>query len=158
MTPPLVTQRRRVAGLAAAFLTGCAISTPQRLAPTEPGDSPDMRVYVSITQARVRPEHRAEFGELTRRVAALLEQGPPGLVSHSIRRELLGSQAWTLTAWRSPEARDLFAALPAHVEAMAAGRRLFSELRVKRLELRRDELPLSWARALALLDTAQAGA
>ncbi|MBI3350094.1 MAG: hypothetical protein HY020_23145 [Burkholderiales bacterium] len=157
MISSVQTQRRRIAGLAAAFLTGCAISTPQRVAPLAPDEPADALVYVSITQARVRPESRAEFAELTRRVAALLDQGQPGLVCHSIRREVLGSQAWTLTVWRSPAAREQFARHPIHAEAMAVSRRLLAEVRVRRLELRREELPLGWDKALALLDAAPAG-
>lgn len=157
MTASAHTERRRIAGLAAAFLTGCAISTPQRVVPLAPGEPADARVYGSITRARVRPESRAEFAELTRRVAALLDQGLPGLVCHSIRRELLGRQAWTLTVWRSPAAREQFARHSVHAEAMTASQRLLAEVRVRRLALRRDELPLSWAKALALLDSAPAG-
>ncbi|RTL17265.1 MAG: hypothetical protein EKK52_16755 [Burkholderiales bacterium] len=138
--------------LLASPLAAFAISTPMRVAALMPGESAQALLQVSITWACVRPGHRFAFAALTRQVAALLAEGQPGLVCHSVRREVFGRQAWTLTAWRHAEDRDRFAAHPVHAHAMAASRQLLSAVRTRRLALRRDELPLSWAGALALLD------
>jgi len=143
--------RGRLAALTSAFLTGCTISTPQRVRPLAKGDNPDAQVFVSVTGARVQSGERAEFDRLTRRLHTTLE-GQPGLLSHSIRREVFGLQAWTLTAWSSEAARDSFFRSPMHLEAMTTSAKLLAEVRVRRLTLRRNELPLSWNRALELLE------
>jgi hypothetical protein len=83
-------------------------------------------------------------------VAAQLPR-QPGLVSHSIRRELLGNQVWTLTIWRSTEDRACFFGSGLLPEAMARASTAIVSVCGVRLELPRSELPLDWSRALVAL-------
>ena len=137
----------------AAALAGCAISTPVRLAAPTPADRPDDLLQVSLTHAVVDPARRAPFDRYVGRVVEQLPQ-QAGLVSYSVRRELLGRQVWTMTAWRSAEDRARFFGSGVHRQAMTEAAPALLKVRTVRLELRRAELPLDWPRALAALGPA----
>jgi heme-degrading monooxygenase HmoA len=133
----------------AGLLAGCTIATPFRsAAPAAPG--PD-RVVLVLTHAVVEPVRRAAFDEHTRRVLESLP-GQPGLLGYSVRRQVLGNEAWTMTVWRDEAARARFVASDVHRAAIAAGAPALRSVRFLRIEIAAAELPLSWSRALALLD------
>ena len=136
------------------WLEGCAISTPVRMQPPRPGDRPDDVLVVSLSHATVDPANRAAFDRYTQLVADSLPSHP-GLVMYSIRRQVFGPEAWTMTAWTSAEARTRFVESAIHRRAMAEGRPALVAARFKQLELRRDQLPLDWDRALQLLADAE---
>lgn len=140
-----------------ALLTGCAISTPVTLRPPAAGDGPDDMLQVSLTHAVIDGARREPFDRYVRLIAAQLP-AQPGLVSHSIRRELLGDQVWTMTVWRSAADRSRFFGSGLHLEAMATASSSIVHVRSVRLELRRSELPLDWPRALRALGAPPWGA
>ncbi len=150
----LIAPARRVASFMAsavlAAMTGCAISTPMHMAAPAPGDRPDDPMQVSVTHAVIDPARRAIFDRYVVIVAAQLPR-QPGLVSYSIRRELLGDQVWTLTAWRSAEDRARFFGSGLHLQAMTECSTAIVNVRSVRLELPRAALPMDWQRALAAL-------
>jgi heme-degrading monooxygenase HmoA len=149
---------RRHAGLLRSLLAtsllgllgGCAIGTPLDVR-TLRAQAPAGPLQVSITHATVDPARRAEFNRWTRRVNADLD-GQPGLLLHSIRRELLGDQAWTFTVWASAEDRERFVRSTTHRRAMAEGSTGIAALRTVRVERTADALPEDWDAVLALLE------
>ena len=154
--PPRATNALRRALLfpLAAIVGGCAIGTPldtRRLrtaAPQEP-------LEVSITHAVVDPARRAEFDRWTRRVNATLDD-QPGLLAHSIRKELFGDQAWTFTVWASAADRQRFVASTDHRRAVAEASTGLASMRSVRLALPAADLPEDWDQVIALLDDAAA--
>ena len=138
-----------------SLISGCAISTPQRLPPLAAGEAPDDTVFVVVTRANVKPQMRSEFDDLASKVAKTLP-GQPGLITYALRREIFGTQEWTLTVWKSAEARDAFGAGPAHRGAMKLTSVLVNDFSVQRFAVRRDALPLRWTDALARLPSAGA--
>lgn len=140
-----------LATAALAALTGCTIATPYRAGSESAPPSPDARRVVVITHAVLDRQARAEFDRQTRRVAESL-RGQPGLIGYSLRRELLGDEVWTMTEWRDEAARARFVASPIHREAMAGGASALRSVRFARIELPAAQLPLTWSRALELLE------
>ncbi|MBY0409360.1 MAG: antibiotic biosynthesis monooxygenase [Burkholderiaceae bacterium] len=138
-----------------SLISGCAISTPQRLLQLAAGEAPDDLVFVVITRANIKPEMRSTFDDLASKLAKTLPS-QPGLITYSLRREIFGTQEWTLTAWKSAYARDAFGGSPAHRGAMKLTSILVNDMDVHRFVVRRDELPLSWTDALAKLPVTEA--
>jgi heme-degrading monooxygenase HmoA len=138
----------------AALLGGCAIGTPldtRRLR----ASAPPGPLEVSITHAVVDPARRADFDRWTRRVNAGLD-AQPGLLAHSIRKELFGAQAWTFTVWASRADRERFVRDTAHRRAVAEASTGLAAMRSVRLSLAADELPADWDAVLVLLERAGA--
>lgn len=141
--------------VATLWLGGCAIHTPVRMARPGDGDRPDDALSLSLTHARLDPARRAAFDRYTREIVALLPE-QPGLISSSVRRELLGDEVWTFTVWRSDEDRTRFFRSGLHARAIASASDAIVRLRTRRVELRRSDLPLNWSRALEWLGPAPA--
>jgi quinol monooxygenase YgiN len=134
-----------------SFLTGCAISTPYPklelpAAAKENGD----KVVLVITHIVVDSTQREEFDRQTSKVANSMSRHE-GLLGYSIRRQLFGDQAWTVSIWASTEAMQKFVASPVHVEAMIKSRPAIKATNFKRLQLKPSELPRSWDDVLAKL-------
>lgn len=133
-----------------ALVAGCAIQLPPYVAPREPGDGDDDVLRMSLTHAVIDGRNRRDFDRYTRRIVDVLPS-QPGLVSFSVRRELIGDQVWTITVWDSDESRDRFFASGLHRDAMAAAGAAIVNVRTRRLDVRRGNLPVAWADALELL-------
>ena len=136
-----------------SLISGCAISTPQRLLPIAAGEAPDDLVFVVVTSANIKPQMRSTFDNIASQVAKKLP-GQPGLITYSLRREIFGTQEWTMTLWKSADTRDAFGRSPVHRRAMKLTSILVNDFNVQRFVMRRDELPLSWTDALAKLSVA----
>ena len=145
---------RRIAliTLAAALLSGCAISTPFRRV-TPPDVALPSTMAVSVTYASVRADRRADFDDYTRRVLATLP-GQPGLIGWSVRRQIIGHEVWTMTVWQDEASRARFVDSPAHRAAIASALPMVERVRFARLQLGPGDLPLGWPQALAALDAA----
>ena len=150
---PILARLRRVLPAAlVAVLAGCAIGTPletRRLRAVAPPGP----LQVSITHATLDPARRGEFDRWTRRVNDTLDAAP-GLLAHSIRRELFGDQAWTFTVWASAADRERFVRSTAHRRAMDEASTGIASMRSVRLALAADLLPQDWDGVLALLESA----
>lgn len=146
--------RFAIVALLAAWLGGCAIATPLDTRRVRAAAPPGL-LQVSITHAVVDPARRADFFRWTRRVADVLD-GQPGLLAHSIRRELLGDEAWTVTVWASAAHRDRFVRSDTHRRAMSEASTGIAALRVARLEIAADALPMDWSEVLEMLEAAPA--
>jgi quinol monooxygenase YgiN len=139
--------------LAAAVLPGCAISTPfpRWQAGALPPDQP---VVLVVSRVVVDPARRAEFDRQTRRVIDQMA-AQPGLIGYSARRELFGSQAWTVSAWESEAHRAAFMRSAVHRQAIDQGMEGVVSVELKRLTVPRSALPANWPETLDRL--AQAG-
>ena len=144
--------------LCAIGLGGCTVSTSfqgpgfeSREGITLSGTTP---VVVSITHATLVDDgaRRETFWRLSGEVIDSLDE-QPGLVGYSVRRELLGDEAWTMTVWSEDATRRDFIAGPTHRQAMADAYESLAEARFATVEVERSDIPLSWDRALELLDT-----
>ncbi len=115
---------------------------------TAPGAGP---VVVAVTEATLKPGARAAFIRHVRRVEADMDR-QPGLVGYSLRTELLGRRAWTLTVWQDEESLRAFARSPAHRAAVREQRAALDGMLFARASLGRDKVPLGWREALEILE------
>ncbi len=130
-------------------LSACSINTPfPRL---EAGKAAaDAPVVLVLTHATLDPKRRESFDVHTRRVLAEMAR-QPGLLGYSARREIFGTQAWTLTVWSSEADLARFMDSPVHREAVRKGMDGLVAMESKRLVLAREAVPRNWTQALALL-------
>lgn len=130
----------------AMLLDGCAIGLP---VPQVPAGADDPVVLV-LTRVVVDDTQRAEFDRQTRRVMASMGQHP-GLLGYAARRELFGSQGWTMSVWANDESRAAFVRSAVHREAIAKSMPALITVELKRLTVARKDLPADWDAVLRLL-------
>ncbi len=141
--------RRTLAAVLAGALAGCAIATPYKTTDAGAALPKDAPTVVAVTLAVVsdNPAARKVFWENVWRIErALPEQ--PGLLGYSLRQELLGNKAWTMTAWRSEEDLRRFVASPLHRQAIDATPPALVDARFVRVARTNGQLPLRWDEAL----------
>ncbi len=146
--------------VAALVLTsGCTFATPFK----GPGYERDVgvtlqgagdTVIVVLTQAVLGDGDRGAFSKGTRRVMDSMDQHP-GLIAWSVRREVFGDNAWTMTIWVDDESLNNFVYSQVHRDAVKRGMPAVSQTRFYSFELPADELPLSWDDALERLQEAE---
>ena len=139
---------------ALALLGGCAISTPFQ----GPGydrstgvssDRADGIVIVALTHAVLGKERRNFDRGVDRVVDSLAQQ--PGLIGYSLRRELFGNEAWTMTVWRDEASLEDFVRSSTHQQAIRDGAGELAGVNFSRFELPATELPIGWDTALEYL-------
>ncbi|MEM9487756.1 MAG: antibiotic biosynthesis monooxygenase family protein [Myxococcota bacterium] len=136
---------------------GCTVARPfsgPGLSALSDSDTAPDTVIVALTHAVVDTAIRGDFDDHTMRVAEALD-GFDGFIGYSIRKELLGDEAWTMTVWADRDALDRFVESPIHQRAIAAGESALRQARFHTFEVAATEIPLSWDRALAILDENQ---
>ena len=150
--------RIAVIASALAVLGGCTISTPFKGPGYNRGagvafDQSTDTVVVALTHAVVGKD-RDNFDRGVSRVVDSLAQ-QPGLIGYSLRRELFGNEAWTLTVWRDEASLDAFVRSSAHQQAIRSGAAELVAANFRRLELPASEIPIDWEHALEYLATSQ---
>ena len=134
-----------------SLLAGCTFATPYRHLQAPDRSATQRTAIVVLTHVVVDNDKRAPFDEHTRRVIdSLADQ--PGMLGYSVRRQIFGNEAWTMTVWRDENSRARFVASTVHRSAIAASMPALKSVRTKRLELPLKEIPMEWARALQLLE------
>ena len=142
-------------------LSGCAISTPfqgpgydRQEGVTIAGEG---QVVVALSKAVLRDDGtlRSTFWDYVFRVEASLPE-QSGFVGYSLRREILGKQAWTMTVWSDEASLTAFVESDVHQAAIRNALGALSCARFARLEVARDEVPISWDRALAAFEAQEA--
>ncbi len=136
------------------LLGGCAISLPFRDLSDGRPPTGATRV-VALTYAELDGAKRGSFDQASAEVVRSLAQ-QPGVVGYKLRREPLGDAVWTMTVWEDEAARAAFVRSPVHMAAIQSGAGAIRQGRFARVEVPADEAPLSWRRALAVLDSAEA--
>jgi len=148
--------------MSAFSLIGCTISTPFSGPGFEPGKGVTLEgtdpVVVSLTYAELRKDRRlrSTFWEYVDKVEASL-QGRPGFIGYSKRTIVFGHKAWTMTVWADNASLNEFVSSDVHRTAIRNAMGALATADFARLELKRDELPLSRDRALLLLETNNRG-
>ena len=134
-------------------IAGCAISTPYRGADAGGDPSGDEMVLVVLTHAELAEgtDSASAFWSNVSAVADSLE-GRPGFVGYRLRRELFGRDSWTMTVWTDVAALEAFVESDIHQTAIREGWPALARARFARVTLPRSDIPISWARAEALLD------
>jgi len=151
---------RRVMKVVATALAlgGCVVQTPlsgpgydAREGVTATGEGP---LVLSLTAAVLKDDDTARdrFWAYVDTVEASLP-GRPGLVAYAKRTELFGDTAWTMTVWTDRDSLRAFVDSEPHRNAMRAAFGALSDARFARVEIDRNDLPVSWDRALELLES-----
>lgn len=147
---------RRAALTALAGLAGgCTFATPYRELRSGPGVSAPgagETVVIALSEVTLGPDRaaRAAFWEGMRAFERDLPNHP-GLLGYSLRRELLGDRAWTMTVWESEAALGRFVSSPVHAAAIRASHAAIRDQRFATLSRPRAEAPLRWPEALDVL-------
>jgi heme-degrading monooxygenase HmoA len=138
------------------FITGCVISTPFK----GPGYSrwdgikgaqPTDEFVVVLTYAKLDRNNRKAFDEGTARVHKTMSTHD-GLIGHSIRKEILGDEAWTITVWKDEASVENFSKSEIHRQAVTEGRASLVATKFRRLTLPASQIPLSWKEAEKYLE------
>ncbi len=145
-----------VAAVSAAGLLltgGCAISTPF----AGPGydssagvtlDGAGDTVFVVVTRAVTGEDDGGEFGRQTDEVRRTMSSHA-GLIGSSFRKQLFGSEAWTLSVWIDDEALQRF--VRSSVHRTAVDRTPLSRADFAYAWVPVEDLPIGWGRALSIL-------
>ena len=158
----LTTRKQGFIGIASlgglvALLTNCAYTAPYR--PTALASNgtlpPDHIAIVTISATEHRPGQRRAFFRDTRQVLADLP-AQDGLLGHAFRFEIIGNDAWTVTAWRDQASQDAFVRSPAHHAAVRRSGETAQSIRFVTLQRPLSSLPLDWSEMLDLMAKAPA--
>ena len=146
-------------GFMAVFGTGCAISTPVQGPGFDRGQGAialdaDDRVIVALTHATLG-DRRRTFDDQVDRVADSLPS-QDGLIGYSLRKELFGDEAWTMTVWRDEASLQAFVRSSVHQQAIRNSAAELTAAKFARFEVPVSSLPLSWEQALDYLAAQQA--
>ncbi|MEM7023415.1 MAG: hypothetical protein AAF637_12605 [Pseudomonadota bacterium] len=138
-------------------LTGCVYTTSFR----GPGYDAERgvtmgdkdQVVVALTKAVLREDGvgRSDFWTNVFVVSDSLA-GRPGFVGSSLRTEVFGKNAWTMTVWTDEASLDDFVYGEVHQTAIREGFGALQAVRFARLAVGRDAIPISWSRALEILE------
>lgn len=132
------------------ILLRAAVHSPVRLLPAASQLASSALVALSLTHARIHPDQRGAFERATLALFRQLSVAD-GLLMYSIRRELLGDQAWTMTAWTTDAHRARFLASEMHANALLSARESIRSMRSLRHAVPVSDLPLRWGKVLRLL-------
>lgn len=130
-TPFLVTENQRVS---------------QDNAPAQ-----DYLLVVTHTEVKNIDEQRKQFNDYVDAIDHSLHE-QPGLYGYSLRKELMGSQAWTMTVWYDEDSLDEYKVSQPHLQAMQKAPQMLVDARFARKKLKRTELPVAWEQALQILE------
>ena len=142
----------QVTSLAAAglALTAFSISTPFVYPQGKAAIAKNGKLVV--THAFIQEGKSGPFYSRSEEVVKSL-QGQPGLLAYSVRRQLFGNQAWTLTLWESENSKSAFIRSSAHQLAMAEASSVLSCARFLRVDWSGEVKNLDWDDVLDRLDT-----
>lgn len=127
------------------FSVSCTIATPLK---DRRGSGYSKTMLVAVTNAVLNPgRDRALFYRYSNEILEKLPQAP-GNLGGSIRREILGEEAWTLTLWESEEALKKFVLSRDHLDSMYLAESAIKEMRQTTFAVRPDEA-VTWELALS---------
>lgn len=134
-------------------LGGCKLATPFRgPAASAASHAPGETAVVALTHVTLGDDtdKNSVFWDHTGRVIDALP-GQPGYLGHSVRRELFGNQAWTMTVWRDESSLRAFVQSEVHQTAIRNGFAAVAGARFANVALSRAEIPVSWTGAERIL-------
>ena len=148
--------------MSALSLFGCTVATPFSGPGYESGKGVTLEgadpVVVSLTYAELRTDRklRSTFWEYVEKVETSL-QGRPGFIGYSKRTIVIGHKAWTMTVWADQTSLNDFVSSDVHQAAIRKAMSALASADFARVEVTREEIPLSWDRALLVLKTNSRG-
>ncbi|MCB9764276.1 MAG: DUF3291 domain-containing protein [Alphaproteobacteria bacterium] len=137
------------------LLSGCALAAPFEGPGYDMSEGllieADGPLIAVVTHARHAKGKGKEFDA---HVDAIVEQleASPGYVGKSLRGEIGGRDAWTLSVWEDEASVSGFMAQGAHLDAVNASSEITELLRAARFEIAPEEMPPDWGEALDILD------
>ena len=147
---------------ALASLTGCTIATPFR----GPGYDPEKgilldgaeTVYVGLTLAVLRNDRklRSAFWSNVEKVEASFNRRK-GFIGYSKRTQVLGNRAWTKTVWIDEASLEAFVHSDVHQTAIRESMKALESASFARIEIKTEEIPIGWDRAIAILEAQNKG-
>ena len=152
--------RPTVAVLMLLALGGCVFATPFRGpgydAKTGVTAEGTDKVVVALTKAVLRGDRRkrSEFWEHVFDVEASLSE-QPGLIGYSLRRQMFGPVAWTMTVWTDEASLTAFVQGETHQAAIAEGFAALETAGFARFAADRTEIPVAWNRAIEVLEKSE---
>jgi heme-degrading monooxygenase HmoA len=134
-------------------LASCAYTAPYRPTALASNGSlpPDHLAIVTISAVEHRPGQRRAFFRDTRKVLAELPD-QNGLLGYAFRFEIIGNEAWTVTAWRDQASQDAFVRSPTHRAAVRRSGETAQNIRFVTLQRPLSDLPLDWSEMLDLMN------
>jgi heme-degrading monooxygenase HmoA len=133
--------------------SACKIGPPFYRTPAlETGGSPEDKVVVGLTYVKTGKNRQAVnrfWSHVTKVNSAMKSQ--PGYLGGAIRRQIFGKQGWTMSVWKDHASLDAFVESEYHQKAIREGMAGLDISRFARIEVRRDEVPLSWKRVEEVL-------
>lgn len=110
-------------------------------------------VFIAVTQGDIAAgEGKAFSGHLAEVLRTMDEHD--GLIGYAVRKELIGSRVWTMSAWVDRDSMERFARSRPHREAIAEGGIPRSSFIVAFSDVEIDRVPLDWSDAERLLEHA----
>lgn len=142
-----------VAGGAAAVMAGCTIpvTIPYRRTVPEGATLPGQTVVVALTSTEFEKPQRRQFFNRTQEVMKDMSNHD-GLIGYSVRFQLLGTRAWTMSVWRDEASMKRFVAARVHRHAMREGDDLLKSVHSVVVAVPAEKVPLRWSEALQIVD------
>jgi len=135
-------------------LSSCTISTPFRYVDEAENDnslkSDSLLVVITYAKTGEDSDKNSAFWDNVTRVYDSMDSHS-GLVGYSIRRELFGDQAWTITVWRDEESLRNFVSSKEHRQAMREGTGALADMAFARKQVSGGDIPIPWETAEAIL-------
>lgn len=137
------------------WIMSCAVGTPfqKNSKLDESVLKPETLVTVALTEVDISGSYsvKSVFWDRVGSVRSSLESNP-GFLGGSIRREIFGSRAWTMTIWKDEQSLENFVESREHERAMKEGGPAVRKAKFYRGKKMWKEIPLSWDIAEQLID------
>ena len=147
--------KRLSASLSIISLSACTalpISTPFKVVENEDAEKNlNDKLLVAITHTQVRPGQQKQFMSFVKQVENTLKN-QLGLYGYSLRKELLGDQAWTMTVWYDESSMNSFKITYSHRSAMSSANSMLLNARFAKAWVDQSSLPIKWKNALKMLE------
>jgi|ERR1700730_10943615 len=110
--------------------------------------------YLALVSYLPRKGFLSIFGFLseTRAIQEQLESSE-GLIGYSLRTQLIGKDAWTVSVWRDEEALVSFVRKSPHIDTMRNLKPRMGRTKFVRWKITGSEVPPKWDDALRRLET-----
>jgi heme-degrading monooxygenase HmoA len=137
--------------LITSWITSCTVHSPfQKSEKLQNYNLTDESiVIVALTQVETgfNPINLATFWSRVMDVRSSLDTNP-GYLGGSIRRQLIGSKAWTMTVWKDSDSLDDFIYSKTHEKAMKDGAPAVNKSIFYRIKKKWKEIPIDWETAV----------
>ncbi|GBF51749.1 hypothetical protein LPTSP4_32870 [Leptospira ryugenii] len=137
-----------------SWISNCAFASPfQKSAQINQFNlQPDSEVLIALTEVDIAGTNadRSTFWDRVSSVRNDLKNRP-GFLGASIRKEVFGSRAWTMTVWTNEEALEDFVYAKEHERAMKEGAPAVRKGTFYRGKKKWKEIPIAWEEAERLL-------